>query len=81
MEDTALLSVPARLAKRLLSLAGAFGGTKVVLSQEELAQFLGVSRLIVNQHLQAWRGKGWIAQGRGSFKILDSQELRRVTEE
>jgi CRP/FNR family cyclic AMP-dependent transcriptional regulator len=81
MEDTALLSVPARLAKRLLSLAGAFGGTKVVLSQEELAQFLGVSRQIVNQHLQAWRGKGWISLGRGSITIVDSQALHRVTEE
>jgi CRP/FNR family cyclic AMP-dependent transcriptional regulator len=78
MEDTALLSVPARLAKRLLSLAGAFGGAKVTLSQEELAQFLGLSRQIVNQHLQAWRGKGWISLGRGSVTLDDPQALEQV---
>jgi CRP/FNR family cyclic AMP-dependent transcriptional regulator len=78
MEDTALLSVPARLAKRLLSLAGAFGGTKVTLSQEELAQFLGLSRQIVNQHLQAWRAKSWISLGRGSITLEDPQALEQV---
>ena len=86
MEDSALLSVPARLAKRLLSLAGALGrevtrGTKVSLSQEELAQFLGLSRQIVNQHLQTWRASGWITVGRGSVTIEDPPALQRVVEE
>ena len=83
MEDTALLSVPARLAKRLLSLATAFGreaesGTKVIISQEELAQFLGLSRQIVNQHLQTWRGQNWISLGRGSITLENPQALRKI---
>jgi CRP-like cAMP-binding protein len=83
MEDTALLSVPARLAKRLLSLASAMGreperGTKIKLSQEELAQFLGLSRQIVNQHLQTWRAKGWISLGRGSVTLEDPRALERL---
>jgi CRP-like cAMP-binding protein len=83
MEDTALLSVPARLAKRLLSLASAMGrepqrGTRITLSQEELAQFLGLSRQIVNQHLQTWRGKRWISLGRGSVTLEDPQALQQV---
>ena len=83
MEDTALLSVPARLAKRLLSLASAFGreaqrGTKVTLSQEELAQFLGLSRQIINQHLQTWRAKGWISIGRGSVTLEDPPALELI---
>jgi CRP/FNR family cyclic AMP-dependent transcriptional regulator len=83
MEDTALLSVPARLAKRLLSLASAFGreaqrGTKVTLSQEELAQFLGLSRQIINQHLQTWRVKGWISIGRGSVTLEDPPALELI---
>jgi CRP-like cAMP-binding protein len=86
MEDSALLSVPARLAKRLLSLASAFGrevesGTKVSLSQEELAQFLGLSRQIVNQHLQTWRAKGWISLGRGSVTIDNPRALQKVVRE
>jgi CRP-like cAMP-binding protein len=84
MEDSALLSVPAKIAKRLLSLARVHGrespeGVRLAISQEELAQFLGLSRQIVNQHLQAWRGKGWIALGRGSVTIVNARGLQNVT--
>jgi CRP-like cAMP-binding protein len=83
IEDSALLSVPARLAKRLPSLASAFGreatrGTKVTISQEELAQFLGLSRQIVNQHLQTWRANNWITLGRGSITIENPTALQKV---
>jgi CRP/FNR family transcriptional regulator, cyclic AMP receptor protein len=81
MEDSALLDVPARLAKRLLSLATLHGrpvpgGTQLRISQEELAQFLGLSRQIVNQHLQTWRGKNWISLGRGNVTICNERALR-----
>ncbi len=84
MEDSALLDVPARLAKRLLSLASLHGretpaGTRLAISQEELAQFLGLSRQIVNQHLQTWRAKSWIAIGRGSVTITDTVALQNLT--
>lgn len=86
MEDSALLSVPARLAKRVLSLASAFGreaerGTRVAISQEELAQFLGLSRQIVNQYLQAWRAKGWLSLGRGSLTLEDPRALHALVQE
>ena len=86
MEDTALLSVPARLAKRLLSLASALGrepqrGTKITLSQEELAQFLGLSRQIVNQHLQTWRAQNCISLGRGSITLENPQALEQIVRE
>jgi CRP-like cAMP-binding protein len=86
MEDSALLSVPAKIAKRLLSLASVHGreapdgeGTRLAISQEELAQFLGLSRQIVNQHLQAWKEKGWISLGRGSVTLLNTRGLQNVT--
>ena len=75
----AVLAPCVRLITPLLSLAGASGGTKVTLSQEELAQFLGLSRQIVNQHLQAWRAEGWIALGRGSVTIANPRALKNVT--
>jgi len=86
MEDSALLGPPARLAKRLLTLASVHGretpeGTRLTLSQEELAQFLGLSRQMVNQHLQTWRGKGWLALGRGSVTLLDARSLQKLTQE
>jgi CRP/FNR family transcriptional regulator, cyclic AMP receptor protein len=83
MEDSALLTVPAKLAKRLLSLASVHGrespeGARLAISQEELAQFLGLSRQIVNQHLQAWRAKGWISLGRGSVTLANPRALQNV---
>jgi CRP/FNR family transcriptional regulator, cyclic AMP receptor protein len=86
MEDSALLSVPARMAKRLLSLTQLNGahtptGTKLALSQEELAQFLGVSRQIVNQHLQVWKAHGWILSGRGHLTIRSASSLEALVRE
>lgn len=83
MEDSALLGAPARLAKRLLTLVNhhgkvSSGGARLAISQEELAQFLGLSRQIVNQHLQTWRGKGWISLGRGSVTIVEERPLREL---
>jgi CRP/FNR family transcriptional regulator, cyclic AMP receptor protein len=86
MEDSALLSVPARLAKRLLSLATAYGreaesGTRVAISQEDLAHFLGLSRQIVNQHLQTWRAQNFITLGRGSITLESPAALRKVVQD
>jgi CRP-like cAMP-binding protein len=82
LEDAALLDAPARLAKRLLSLGeqhgedGA-GGRLVRISQEDLASFLGVSRQAVNEQLQGWKAKGWVALGRGTVTVRDAAALRR----
>ena len=86
IEDSALLTVPARVARRLLSLARLHGhqtanGTKLSISQEELAQFLGLSRQIVNQHLQGWKAKGWILAGRGNVTIANVPVLERLARE
>ena len=85
-EDSALLTVPARVARRLLSLARLHGrqtvsGTRLNISQEELAQFLGVSRQIVNQHFQGWKAKGWILPGRGNVTIANVPALERLGRE
>jgi len=86
MEDAALLSVPARIAKRLLSLAhlhgpATSGAAKLTLSQEELAQYLSVSRQVVNQHLQMLKAKGWIRLGRGQVTICDTRSLKAFARE
>jgi len=87
MEDSALLSVPARLAKRLLGLArlhgpGAAGASiKLTISQEELAQFLSVSRQVVNQHLQVLKAKGWIRSGRGQVTLCNVRSLEELARE
>jgi CRP/FNR family cyclic AMP-dependent transcriptional regulator len=79
-EESALLPVPARLARRLLSLGKLHGhetdaGIELKVSQEEMARFLGLSRQIVNQHLQAWKARRWIDLGRGRIMILNGRAL------
>ena len=83
-EDSSLLSVPARLAKRLLGLASSHGrktaaGAQLKITQEDLAQFLGLSRQIVNKYLQTWKKQGWITLGRGSVTLENERALRELT--
>ena len=80
VEDAALLDARARLAKRLLMLASQHGergrtGATLRISQEDLAGFLGLSRQVVNQHLQSWKNRGWVELGRGSVTIRDASAL------
>ena len=85
LEDAALLDAPARLAKRLLSLAELHGedgrdGRRVRISQEELASFLGVSRQSVNEQLQDWKARGWVALGRGTVTVTNGDALRKASQ-
>jgi len=82
-EESALLPVAARLARRLLSLAKLHGhdtraGIELKVSQDEMARFLGLSRQIVNQYLQTWKAQHWVDLGRGRILILDSRALEAV---
>jgi CRP/FNR family cyclic AMP-dependent transcriptional regulator len=82
-EESALLSVPARVARRLLSLGKLHGhetphGVELTISQEEVARFLGLSRQAVNQYLQTWKVRGWLTLGRGKIVIVDEHALRDV---
>lgn len=82
-EESALLSVPARLARRLLSLGKLHGneidtGIELKISQDEVASFLGLSRQIVNQHLQDWKAHRWVGLGRGKITILNGRALEEV---
>jgi CRP/FNR family transcriptional regulator, cyclic AMP receptor protein len=84
-EESALLSVPERLARRLLSLGQLHGhetpnGVELSISQEEVARFLGLTRQVVNQHLQNWKIRGWLTLGRGKILIVDENALRKVVD-
>lgn len=85
LEDAALLDAPARLAKRLLSLGQLHGeragsGYTLRISQEDLANFLGVSRQAVNQQLQAWKAQGWVELGRGSVTVQDVSAIQNASQ-
>lgn len=87
LEDSAFLDLPARLAKRLLSLAKYYGDssqetalTGIQISQAELGQLMGTSRESINKHLQYWRGRGWITLGRGRVTIEAPGALENLAE-
>ena len=80
VEDSAFLNVSTRLAKQLAALAGAATppATAIRLSQEELAQTLGVSREIVSRQLAMWREAGVVELGRGRIVVRDAEALDRI---
>jgi CRP/FNR family cyclic AMP-dependent transcriptional regulator len=88
VEDLALLDLPARLAKKLLSLARTHGrqterglliDTK--LSQGELAKSLGTSRESVNKQLARWQRDGFLRVVDGAITVVDREGLRQVLEQ
>ena len=84
MQDAYLLEVPGRLARRMLLIAEEHGRDTeqgrelgLRLSQQDLADMIGASRVAVNKQLQAWRKDGIIDVSRQRFTILDLDALQR----
>jgi CRP/FNR family transcriptional regulator, cyclic AMP receptor protein len=88
IEDAVFLHLPARLAKRLLSLAEVHGkpearGIRIGfrLSQQDLAHMIGATRERVNKELSLWREKGLIAIEDGMIVLCRPDLLKAVLEE
>jgi CRP-like cAMP-binding protein len=74
MEESVLLPLPARLARRLIALGEDFGADLRV-SQEELAVFIGATRESVNRQLQEWKRQGLVELGRNRIRLVDRSGL------
>ena len=76
----AFMTAPARLARLLLQNVATDGvtGPLVTISQEELAQRVGVTRQTVAKVLGGWRRAGWIITGRGRIMLVDRAALKRL---
>jgi CRP-like cAMP-binding protein len=89
VEDAVLLEVPARLYRRLRALSAHYGreepggGVRIEhgLSQQELADAIGVTRVSVNKQLAEWQRLGLIVHGRGFAVVRDMEALREVAED
>ncbi|MEM6708934.1 MAG: Crp/Fnr family transcriptional regulator [Pseudomonadota bacterium] len=86
VEDVVFRSVPMRLARRVAILGRMHGeaqpeGTLLRLSQSDLAQFLNVSRQVVNVNLQSWQRHGVVELGRGRLLIKSFEQLERLASE
>ena len=84
VQDTTFLDVPTRLAKQMTTIAreygvpGAGGAVTIMVSQQELAQMLGVSREIVSRQLALWRQAGIVEITRGRLTLPDVSAVERI---
>jgi CRP-like cAMP-binding protein len=89
IQDAVFLGIGPRLARQLLRLAAGHGTghdnghddagrAELAISQQELANLIGVTRESVNKQLCAWRRAGIIAVRRGAITIEAAARLRRV---
>jgi CRP/FNR family transcriptional regulator, cyclic AMP receptor protein len=88
IEDAMFLPLSARLAKRLLELARAYGeptatGIRIALHlpQQDLGRMLGVSRQVVSAELRAWKARGWVQVEYGRLVLCDPAALARTVAE
>jgi CRP/FNR family transcriptional regulator, cyclic AMP receptor protein len=86
VEEAAFLDVPARLAPRILELAGdqgqpGAGGAVIAtrLTQTELAGMIGATRESVNKWLGYYERQGLIRCQRGQIMVLRPQGLREYS--
>ena len=75
IEESVLLPLQVRLARRLRALAADFG-SEVHISQEQLGIYVGASRESVNRQLQQWRQQGILEIRRGRVLLLNANRLR-----
>jgi len=83
--DSAFLTLPARLARKLLNLSAdaerveqADGVVALRISQDELGRLAGVTRESAGRQLKQWEREGLVAVDYGRVRIVDPARLRRI---
>jgi CRP-like cAMP-binding protein len=76
VEDLVFLDLPGRVAKSLIDLADASGGEQVDLTQEDLAGFVGATRVSVNRVLADLEKRDAIKIGRRNIRLKDRAILQ-----
>ena len=88
VEDSAFLTLPTRLAKRLVWLADNYGhetedgGTRIELklTQRELGGLVGLSRENINRQLRSWHKEGLILMDSGTITLVDEETIRDLAD-
>jgi CRP-like cAMP-binding protein len=85
VEDTTFLNLPARLAKKLLSLSRAYGvatsgGTRIdlKLSQAELGDLVATTRESINKQMKTWSDEGLVSMKSGIITIHRIDDLEAL---
>jgi CRP-like cAMP-binding protein len=87
LEDAVLRDGPSRVARGLLRLAAAFGRQHksgvligVHLSQQQIANLIGMSRERTNMHIVEWTRRGYLKSEDGYIVIADHNALESLAE-
>lgn len=82
LNEQVFLSMPTRLARKILHLTRHDTGDSQVLrmSQNDLAEFVGASREAVSKTLSVWKREGVISLNRGTLEVLDRPALQEISE-
>lgn len=85
MEGMYFLSVPVRLARRLLTLSRAYGRQTsdgimidLHLPQDDLGRMLGVTRQSISRILKLWEEQSWIKLQYGRLVLCDESALLNI---
>ncbi len=85
VEDTTFLNLPARLAKKLLSLSRAYGtetadGIRIdlKLSQGEIGDLVATTRESINKQIKSWSGEGMVSMKNGIVTIHRTDDLEAL---
>ncbi len=85
VEELMFLELPARLAKTLIRLSSepseSASDRKIVITQREIGQMIGMSRESTNRQLRAWAKRKWIRIERGGITVLNAGALADVAED
>ncbi|MEE4330200.1 MAG: Crp/Fnr family transcriptional regulator [Wenzhouxiangella sp.] len=75
IDDVVFGRMDLRIAARLLQLADGDGEVRV--THQALADELGTAREVVSRQISEFQKRGWIEQGRGRVRLLDTPALER----
>ncbi len=80
LSERSFLPLPARLARKILHLTsdGLSPTDTLVMSQADLAEFVGASREAVSKILTAWRADGHIDLNRGGLVLKNRGSLNKI---
>lgn len=75
----AVHSIEQRAAKWLIAAADRTGRTVLPITQDKLADMLGVGRSFVNRVLKRFRAAGWVESRRGALVVHDVDGLKALS--
>ncbi len=76
-EQLAFMSIPGRVAAALLQLH-APDQVRITITQQDLANYVGVTREWVNRTLREFEARGWVTLRRGGLQIVNTQALAAI---